>query len=246
MKRTVLITGVLGGVGRAAADLFRREGWTTAGIDRRERGDDSPVDAYMRLDISRPDAGEALGRFLTDLPRLEALVNNAAIQIAKPLMETTIDDWDAVMAANLRGAFLTAQVASPLLRASGGAIVNVSSVHAVATSAGLAAYAASKGALMAFTRSAAIELAPEIRVNAVLPGAIDTPMLRSGMRRSAPADELDAALQALADRTPLGRVASPDEVAQAILFLSDGDRSSYVTGQALVVDGGATARLSTE
>lgn len=246
MSRTVLITGARGGVGHAAAELFRREGWATAGVDRRERDSASALEAYLQLDVSRPDAGEALRTFLAGLPGLEALVNNAAIQIEKPLVDTTIDEWDAVMAANLRGAFLTTQATYPLLHASGGAIVNVSSVHAFVTSAGLAAYAASKGALMAFTRSAALELAPAIRVNAVVPGAVDTPMLRSGLSRFAPKDALDAAVQALADRTPLRRVARPEEVAQAILFLADRDRSSFITGQALIVDGGATARLSTE
>ena len=112
----------------------------------------------------------------------------------------------------------------------------------------IAAYAASKGALLALTRALAIELAPDsIRVNAVLPGAVDTPMLRSGLTRGhlqgANVQEL---MQDLGRRTVMGRVGRPEEIAQAILFLADGDRSSFMTGQTLVVDGGATARLSTE
>jgi NAD(P)-dependent dehydrogenase (short-subunit alcohol dehydrogenase family) len=130
----------------------------------------------------------------------------------------------------------------------GGAIVNVSSVHAVATSANIAAYAASKGALLALTRALAIELAPDnIRVNAVLPGAVDTPMLHAGLSRGHVAGaDLPALMQALSKRTVMGRIGQPTEIGQTILFLADSERSSFMTGQALVVDGGATARLSTE
>ncbi len=122
-------------------------------------------------------------RAFTD--RLDALVNNAALQIAKPLLETSVEEWDAVMASNLRSVFLGIKLAHPLFKAAGGgAIVNVSSVHAVATSANIAAYAASKGGLLALTRAMAIEFAPDnIRCNAILPGAVDTPMLRAGLNR---------------------------------------------------------------
>jgi len=246
MSQIVLITGVRGGVGSATAVLFRRAGWTTAGVDRLEPADDPDIDAYLQLDISHTDATEALERFLARLGGLNALVNNAAMQIQKPFTDTTFAEWDEVMATNLRGAFLASQAASGPLRTARGAIVNVSSVHAVATSGGLAAYATSKGGLAAFTRAAALELAPEIRVNAVLPGAVDTAMLRAGLSRVAAPEQLDDAVQALAARTPLQRVAKPEEIAEAILFLADGERSSFITGQTLVVDGGATARLSTE
>ena len=120
----------------------------------------------------------------------------------------------------------------------------LTSVHAFATSAGSGAYAASKGAVLAFTRAAAIDLAPDnIRVNAVLPGAVDTAMLSEGLNRS---DDPKAARSNLEQRTIMGRVGRPEEIAQAILFLADEDRSSFITGQNLIVDGGALARLSTE
>jgi NAD(P)-dependent dehydrogenase (short-subunit alcohol dehydrogenase family) len=153
------------------------------------------------------------------------------------------------MASNLRSVFLGTKLAHPLLKAEGGgAIVNVSSVHAVATSADIASYAASKGGLLALTRAMAIEFAPdEIRVNAILPGAVDTPMLRSGLSRGHAGDGtmLDR-LENLARRTVNGRVGQPEEIARAIYFLADTTQSSYMTGQALIVDGGATCRLSTE
>jgi len=136
----------------------------------------------------------------------------------------------------------------PLLQRPGGAVVNVASVHAVATSANIAAYATSKGGMVAMTRAAALELAAEgIRVNAVLPGAVDTPMLRDGLGRACTdGSSVDDAMADLAGRTAMGRVGQPREIAEAILFLADPDRSSFMTGQTMVVDGGATARLSTE
>ena len=177
------------------------------------------------------------------------LVNNAALQIAKPIIETSIEEWDAVMASNLRSVFLSAKLAYPLLRTAGtSAIVNVSSVHAVATSANIATYAASKGGLLALSRAMAIEFAPDnIRVNAILPGAVDTPMLRAGLARGhVGGDHVLDQLENLARKTVIGRVGKPKEIAQAIYFLTDDTQSSFMTGQALIVDGGATARLSTE
>lgn len=244
--RSVLITGVCGGVGQATAALFNAEGWRTVGIDRRERSDGLDVDDYVRIDVAREDAAQSLGELVQRLGQLDALVNNAATQIVKPLLETEVAEWDEVHATNLRGPFLATKLAAGMLRHSHGAVVNVSSVHAVATSAGVAAYAASKGGLAAFTRAAALELAPEVRVNAVLPGAVDTPMLRSGVSRWAAAHELDSALEHLATRTPLARIGAPAEIAQVILFLADAERSSFITGQTIVADGGVMARLSSE
>jgi NAD(P)-dependent dehydrogenase (short-subunit alcohol dehydrogenase family) len=153
------------------------------------------------------------------------------------------------MASNLRSVFLGFKLAHPLLKAGGGgAVVNVSSVHAVATSANIAAYAASKGGLLALTRAMAIEFAPDnIRVNAVLPGAVDTPMLRAGLGRGhVGAGDIQQRLDNLARKTVSGKIGKPEEIAQAIYFLADEGQSSFMTGQAMVVDGGATARLSTE
>jgi NAD(P)-dependent dehydrogenase (short-subunit alcohol dehydrogenase family) len=122
----------------------------------------------------------------------------------------------------------------------------VSSVHAIATSKNIAAYATTKGGLLALTRALAIELAP-IRVNAVLPGAVDTPMLRSGLQRGhLQGDDTEDLVKELENKHIMGRIGKPSEIAEAIYFLSDRDRSSFMTGQALVIDGGATARLSTE
>ena len=250
-QKCVLITGAAGGIGRATVRLFAEKGWRVIGVDRSPFGDDFPAGGqFIRASIAHPDEIEQIflqTRAVT--PTLHALVNNAAQQIAKPLLETTVEEWDDVMASNLRSAFLGVKLAHPLLKAAGGAaVVNVSSVHAVQTSANIAAYAASKGGLLALTRAMAIEFAADnIRVNAILPGAVDTPMLRAGLGRGhVGGGDIHTRLDNLARKTVNGRVGKPEEIARAIYFLADEEQSSFMTGQAMIVDGGATARLSTE
>lgn len=251
MTKTILITGAGGGIGRACIHHFSEHGWRVIGVDRNNFGEDFPSNGrFIKADISKPDSVEQIFQQAKDFhPTLDALVNNAAVQVAKPLVETTVDEWDAVMASNLRSVFLFVKLAHPLMKAAGGgAIVNVSSVHAVQTSANIAAYAASKGGLLALTRAMAIEFAPEnIRVNAILPGAVDTPMLRAGLGRGhVGGSDVQERLDNLARKTVNGRVGTPAEIASAIYFLADSEQSSFMTGQAMIVDGGATARLSTE
>lgn len=249
--KTVLITGAAGGIGRATLELFAQIGWRVIGVDRANFGRGFPVDGlFIQSDIS---IGENLETIFEQAHAftgyLNALVNNAALQVAKPMLETSVEEWDAVMASNLRSVFLGVKLAHPLFKAAGGgAIVNVSSVHAVATSANIAAYAASKGGLLAFTRAIAIEFAPDnIRANAILPGAVDTPMLRAGLSRGhVQGGDIIERLDNLARKTVSGRVGRPEEIARAIYFLADDAQSSFMTGQALIIDGGATARLSTE
>ena len=250
-ERIMLITGAAGGIGRATVKYFTEQGWRVIGVDRADFGEVFPPSGlFIRADVSEPGDIEkiylAAAAFTSTL---NAVVNNAAVQVAKPILETTPDEWDRVMASNLRSVFLGAKLAHPLLKAQGGgAIVKVSSVHAVATSAKIAAYAASKGGLLALTRAMAVEWAQDnIRVNAILPGAVDTPMLRAGLDRGhVSGGTVIDRLENLARKTVNGRVGQPEEIAHAIYFLADSTQSSFMTGQAMIVDGGATARLSTE
>jgi NAD(P)-dependent dehydrogenase (short-subunit alcohol dehydrogenase family) len=249
-EKVVLITGAAGGIGSATVAKFAQSGWKVIGVDRRDFAGNFPSNGlFILADISRPeDISSIYDQANAFSPYLNAVVNNAAVQVSKPILETSVEEWDMVIASNLRAAFLGARFAHPLLvKAGGGAIVNVSSVHAVATSVNVAAYAASKGGLLALTSAMAIEFAPdEIRVNAVLPGAVDTPMLRSGMGRGQHSgSSLEERLENLARKTVNGRIGKPVEIANTIFFLAS-EESSFMTGQALVVDGGATARLSTE
>ncbi len=249
--RYVIITGAAGGIGHATVQLFAEKGWLIIGIDRAPSSDDFPRSGlFIQSDISNPESMDSIAKHVSSFtPSINALVNNAALQVAKPLLETSVEEWDLVIANNLRPAFLLSKLAHPFLKAAGGgSIINVSSVHAVQTSANIAAYAASKGGLLALTRAIAIEFAKDnIRVNAILPGAVDTPMLRAGLNRGhVSGTDIYARLDNLARKTVNGRVGKPEEIAHAIYFLADDNQSSFMTGQAMIVDGGATARLSTE
>jgi NAD(P)-dependent dehydrogenase (short-subunit alcohol dehydrogenase family) len=245
--KTVIVTGACGGIGRATVNAFHGANWRVIGVDRSEQPDGLTVDEFVRADLGAADGVAHIRRELAHIERLDALVNNAAVQINKPLIETSDDDWAHVMDTNVRAAFQMIREFHPALAAVRGAVVNVSSVHAVATSMNVAVYAISKGALGALTRSAALELAAEgIRCNAVLPGAVLTPMLQDGLSRRPHPDGPDGNLQALIDRTPLGFVALPEQIAPTIVHLADTDLSPYTTGQMVIVDGGATIRLGTE
>lgn len=241
MSRVAVITGATGGIGRATAQLFHRQGWYVVGIDQIQAAE-TAIDCYISADVATVAAWENIAH---SLERVDVLINNAAVQICKPLVETTPEEWDSVMAVNLRSVYLGVKYLQPLMSRDG-AIVNVSSVHAIATSQSIAAYAASKGGMLALTRALALELAP-IRVNAILPGAVDTAMLRAGLSRGhLQGGNSDELVEDLGKKHPTGRIGQPTEIAEAIYFLADSQKSGFMTGQGLVVDGGATARLSTE
>lgn len=248
MKRSVLITGAAGGIGSSAVDVFRDAGWSVIGVDRKQGIPDREGVRHLCADVSVESDVEAIvAEIETKEGRLDAVVNNAAVQVCRPLFETSLEEWDSLLQNNLTAAFLVSRASLPLLTRTAGAVVNVSSVHALATSKNKAAYAATKGALLALTRAMALELGESgIRVNAVLPGATDTPMLRAGLVDDRAGVDEQQLLDELSSKHVLGRIGQPVEAAQAMLFLADPERSSFVTGQALVVDGGATARLSTE
>jgi NAD(P)-dependent dehydrogenase (short-subunit alcohol dehydrogenase family) len=230
----VVVTGAAGGIGSATCDVLAGYGWDVIPMDRR------PVDRPNALQVDLADA-DAIVAALSPLPKVDALVNNAALQLYKSLRDTTVEEWDTIAAVNIRGAFVCLNAVHDQLCAAAGAVVNVASVHASATSKMISAYAATKGGLQAFTRAAALEMAEHgVRVNAVLPGAVDTPALREGFSRAPDAEKV------LVSRTPMRRIGDPRDIAEAIAFLIDRDRSSFITGQSLVVDGGALARLSTE
>lgn len=242
--KVVLITGVAGGIGSAAARLFNKAGWHVIGIDlHRERIED--FYRFIQADVSDTQASQKLfDEVAKKENRIDALINNAAIQICKPLVETTPEEWDTVIASNLRSVFLTVRHAYPLMKARGGSIINISSVHAIATSPNIASYAASKGAVSALTRAMAIELSSDqIRVNAILPGAIDTAMLENGLKRN---QDPEVAKQDLIEATPLKRIGNPEDVANLALFLSDDSKSGNITGQDIVCDGGVLAKLASE
>lgn len=247
MTRRVVITGACGGLGRAIVAKFASEGWQVVGVDRRQPDDGLQIDDFVLADIGADGevarVFDAVGRD----QRLDALINNAAVQVNKPIAETSDDEWAQVINTNVRSAFQAIRESTGLLARSRGAVVNISSVHAIATSVNVAVYAISKGALSALTRSAAVELAASgVRCNAVLPGAVDTAMLRDGLDRRPHPAGAEGNLAELAANAPLGFIATPEQVAPSVFHLADSEQSPYTTGQMLVVDGGVTAKLGSE
>ncbi|MBI3971649.1 MAG: SDR family oxidoreductase [Chloroflexi bacterium] len=250
--KIALITGAASGIGRATAALFAAEGAQVAlgdwhedqleAITRQIRDRGGQV-AARRTDVSkRADAQALVTAAIEAFGGLDVVVNNAGIGLYNTTLEQTAeDDWDRVMAVNLKGVYLVSQAAIPHIRArGGGSIINIASVHAMATQERIAAYAASKGGVLALTRAMAMDLATDaIRVNAVLPGAVDTPLFRSALAEEGKsAEELGFRF----DPHAIGRVGQPEELARAILFLA-GDASSFMTGSPMIVDGGLLARL---
>ena len=215
-------------------DHLEELGWSVVALDRRHCERSGAVQVDMADDAE-------LWRVLSALPRADALVNNAALQLYRPLSETDVADWDELHRVNVRAPWICVKALLPQLAARKGAVVNVASVHAVATSLSIGAYATTKGGLLAFTRAAALELAEHgVRVNAVVPGAIDTPALREGFARRADAEAR------LISQTPLGRIGSPRDVSALIAFLLDSEQSGFITGASIPVDGGVLAKLSSE
>lgn len=238
--RNVLVTGAARGIGRSICEVFTEAGYRVIGVDK----DDATGTLWdlLPFDICRlayQDASnESFCQRVETLTEghLDCLVNNAAVQIMKPIEEVTSMDWTKTLDTNLLAPFWLIQRFLPLLRAARGSVVNISSIHALITKSQFALYASSKGALVSMTRALAIELAPDIRVNAIIPAATDTPMLRAGFE-----DNPDG-LQGLGSYHPLGRIAEPKEVAEVALFLTS-SQASFITGAAINVDGGVGACL---
>jgi len=243
----VIITGAAKGIGRATAEQFAAAGARVAllDMDRSEvEQTAASIDATsqrslaLAADVSRRDeVDRAVAACISAFGGIDVVVNNAGIHFARAVDEYTDEEWDRVLAVNLKGAFQTVRASLPALRRSKGSIVSVSSMTALVGQARGAAYVASKGALIALTRALALELAPDgIRVNCVCPAGVDTALMRNW---AATLPDPEAVLRRQAAMHLLDRMATPDEIAAAIVFLSS-SAASFITGIVLPVDGGAT------
>jgi NAD(P)-dependent dehydrogenase (short-subunit alcohol dehydrogenase family) len=247
--KRALITGGASGIGRATALLFGREGAAVCLVDLDEEGGAAVVRAieeeggravFVRADVTRAsECREAVEQTVSSLGGLDILFNNAGIVRRATVVELTEEEWDQVMAVNVKSIFLLSKYAVPVMQdAGGGAIINTSSGWGLVGGPRAVSYCASKGAVVLLAKAMAIDHGPQnIRVNCVCPGDTDTAMLRNEARQLGQAE--DRFLEESADR-PLRRIGTPGEIAEAVLFLAS-DASSYVTGTALVVDGGGLA-----
>jgi 2-hydroxycyclohexanecarboxyl-CoA dehydrogenase len=242
--KNVVVTGAASGIGLATAQRFAREGANVGVWDLNEQGAQRAADELKaagvkaiasRVDVSnRQQVDAAVERFHAAIGKVNILVNNAGITLFQSFMEMTEEQWDRTMTVNLKSMLVVTQAVLPdMLAAKWGRIINVSSSSAQTGSARMTAYAASKGGVIAFTKSLAQELAPMgITVNNVPPGFVDTPMLRGEGVAG-----LGVSVDQVAARSPMGRPGRPENMAAAIAFLASDD-ADYITGHTLNVNGG--------
>ena len=242
MNKTVYISGAEGGLGKALCEVFKKDGWVVIGTDIKPCTH-ANCDFFFQEDVANSGSMRKIHNSLNKKGIfIQCLINNAAIQLEKKLLETTEEEWNSVIQTNIGSIFLSTKYLFGLLKDC--SIINIASIHSRATSKGLAAYATSKGAVTSLTRAMALELADHgIRVNVILPGAIETEMLRKGLGRK---KDPENAIKELIKATPLGRIGNPFDVAYLALFLAENKQSSYITGQEFVCDGGALAKLGSE
>jgi NAD(P)-dependent dehydrogenase (short-subunit alcohol dehydrogenase family) len=238
-----IVTGAAGGIGSAVVSLLRERGAAVVAEDidpSVERLGDDKV-APLQGDAAASDvARRAVALALERFGRLDVVVNNAGRFLLKPIADTSDDEWDGLMTTNVRSVFVHCREALPrLIEGGGGAIVNVSSISGVVGLPAQGAYCATKGAIAQLTRQLAIEHASDgVRVNAVAPGAVDTNFVNAAL---AGAPDLQTARSDIGASHPIGRMATPEEIARIMVFLASPE-SSYMTGAVVMADGGYTAR----
>ncbi|MDA0179855.1 SDR family oxidoreductase [Solirubrobacter phytolaccae] len=224
-----IVTGAASGMGRACAERFLAEGYEVAALDRAEA--DSGEALAIELDVTdAPAVTAAVAHVASELGPIDAVVNAAGIYPPTTLETATVELYRRTFDVNVLGTLLVTQAAAPHF-ADGAAVVNFASIDAFVPSPGQLLYCASKAAVVALTRSLALELAPRVRVNALAPGWVDTPGNRTTGR-------MEEALAAV----PLGRAATPEEMADLVWFLAGGGGAAYVTGETLTATGGSAFR----
>ena len=232
----VVITGHAGAIGSALCRIFRAQGCYVVGVDQRRSAGSADCEIAADLSSSPLDDTVAAIRRAVDGKALRALVNNAALQVVKPVEALQPADWNATLAVNLLAPWYLTRGLLDLLEHGQGSVINIASIHGRLTKPGFTAYATSKAALEGLTRALAVELGGRVRVNAIAPAAVDTPLLQAGFAAG------PSGLAALAAMHPAGRLAEPDDVAHAAAFLAS-DKAAFITGSVLGLDGGIGARL---
>lgn len=248
--KVAIVTGAAKGIGWGIATVFAKEGAKVVVVDWDEEAgkktaaeiNGSGGDAiFVKCDVSKEDQVKAtIQAALDNYSRIDVLVNNAGIGVYKPVTEATSEDWDRCLGVNLKGVFLFSKYAIPHMQKVGkGAIVNISSVHAYANVNGTSPYAASKGGVTSLTRAMAMDYSPTIRVNAIAPGWVLTPLIQSIFDSyEDPAKQQ----RIVEERQVMKRIGRPEDIGYAAAFLAS-DEASFITGTQLFVDGGLTAQL---
>lgn len=249
--KTAIVTGGAMGIGAAVAELLAERGANVAIFDRSREDAEGEAKRIVGKGLSAlavptdvavsSEVKAAVARVVKAFGRIDIVSNNAGIQRYGTVETTTEDEWDEVINVNLKSVYLVCHHAIAELKKRKGAIVNMASVQSFATQTGVAAYTTGKHGLIGLTRSMALDFAAyDVRVNAVAPGSVDTPMLRSavGLDRNP-----EALMKVVHGMHPLGRIAAPREIAEAVAFLAS-PRASFVTGSTLVVDGGLLLPIS--
>ena len=241
-NKVAVVTGGCGGIGRAICRRFTREGATVYASDIAPGTGSSQGLHYVKHDVTREDDAIALMKQIEEVHgKLDILVNAAAIEIETTIEETSLQDWNRIFSINVTGTFLTSKHALPLMRSAGaGSIINFGSYDGFIADPSLAAYCATKGAVHALTRAMACDHGPDkIRVNAICPGYVDTPMLQSFFGGTG---DLETLKQAVRDVHPLRTYGTPDDIANLVNWLA-GDEARYASGQLWVIDGGLSAQV---
>lgn len=254
--KTALVTGGRGGIGRAIVARFLKEGATVYAADLTEQGSlakhDTDDSIFVKLDVtSEANAVAAMERVKSEQGKLDILVNAAGIEIEKTIEDTTLDEWNKSFAVNCTGTFLTSKYALPMMReaaksSNSASIINFGSYDGFIADLGLAAYCATKGAVHALTRAMACDHGPEgIRVNAICPGYIDTPMLQSffeGDGSGGGGGNIETLQKAVRDVHPMRTYGTPEDIANLVNWLAS-DEARYASGQLWVLDGGLSAQV---
>jgi len=241
-QKTVLITGINGGIGSYLGFFFKNiKRWEVIGLDINSILEKNNYDEFYICDVSSEKDLRDVKKKIKNR-KIDLIINNAAIQICKSWADTTFHDWNKTINSNLSSVYLVSTIFKDLLQQNS-SIINISSVHSNYTSNNIGAYATSKGGINTLTRSMALEYAKDhIRVNGIAPGAVRTQMLEDSLKRS----EEKNAFSKLIQKHPLKRIGEPNDIAEIIYFLSDYEKSGFITGQVIPVDGGVTIKLSSE